>query len=372
MPSKKKTNRSHRQQDEIANSTSTASLTTQYAPSSSAPLPTMYENMILDNSLQPTTHLGQANESSNSSANIEFFSHASQAESNSVVTTSFANSAIRQPEVPPGMKPPAKRKAAAASSERRITRTKKNNPWLEPLVFKASRAHLLAPSPDVHHYSSQAGASNTEQEAASSLIHVDNLPTPISGMMQPHIERSSTPIVLKPCMMSDINATPPKFGKEGRHQEPNITDPPTIQAPWFPLNAAPILPLPRQQAIQYSAHPLSPLNRSLSHDLPPQITSMYPVPKGLEDPATEPAGRPKPELMEIDKSTRLIVTYRRLGFRFDEIATKLHLAGYSPDAMTPVTVERSWRKADIKEFPPWYGDGGPKLRAFEMDDPNYL
>ena len=332
----------------------------------------MYENTILGNSLQPATHLGQANESSNSSANIEFFSHASQAESNSVVTTSFANSVIRQPEVPPGRKPPAKRKVVAASSERRITRTKKTNPWLEPIVFKASRAHLLAPSPDAHHYSSQAGASNTEQEAASSLIHVDNLPTPNSRTMQPHVERPSTPIVLRPCIISNINATPAIFGEEGRHQEPNTTDPPTIQVPWFPLNAAPMLPLPRQQVLRHSAHPLSPLNRSLSHDLPPQITSMYPVPKGLEDQATEAARRLKPELMESDKSTRLIVTYRRLGFRFDEIATKLHLAGYAPDAMTPVTVERSWRKADNKEFPPWYGDGAQKLRAFEMDDPDYL
>lgn len=96
---------------------------------------------------------------------------------------------------------------------------------------------------------------------------------------------------------------------------------------------------------------------------------MYPVPKGLEDPATESAERPKPEWMDIENPIRLVVTYRRLGFSFDEIATKLDLAGLAPDA---VTVECSWRKADNKEFPPWYGDGDQKLRVFEMDDPEYL
>ncbi|KAL8894136.1 MAG: hypothetical protein Q9192_004585 [Flavoplaca navasiana] len=311
---------------------------------------------------------------------MDFFSHAFQAEPNSVVPTSSAESTIHQHQLPPKRKPPAKRKAAtssSSSSERRITRTKKSKKSSGPVVFKPSplaRAHLMASDPCVQSIPSQGGATNTEQEAAcSSLIQNGDLPTPNSGIIRTQAERSSTPTVRRPSIFSSVIATTAISGEEGRHhQEPTITEPAANKVSWFPLTAAPILPLPKQQALQFSSHPLSPLNRLLSHDLPPQITSMYPVPKGLEDPATKSAERPKPEWMDIENPIRVIVTYRRLGFSFDEIATKLDLAGLAPDAVTPVTVECSWRKADNKEFPAWYGDGDQKLRVFEMDDPEYL
>ncbi|KAL8879261.1 MAG: hypothetical protein Q9198_003097 [Flavoplaca austrocitrina] len=338
-----------------------------------------YEKIAVGDLLQPPSHLDQANEQSNLLANMDFFPHASQAEPNSVVPTSSVESTIHQHQLPPRRKPPAKRKAAtsSSSSERRITRTKKGKKSSGPVAFKPSplgRAHLMASDPRVQWIPSQGGAANTEQEAArSSLIQNGDLATPNSGIIRTQAERSSTPTVRRPSIFSNVIDTTAISGEEGRHhQEPTITEPAANNVSLFPLNAAPILPLPRQHALQFSSHPLSPLNRLLFHNLPPQITSMYPVPKGLEDPATESAERPKPERMDIGNPIRLIVTYRRLGFSFDEIATKLELAGLAPDAVIPMTVECLWRKADNKEFPPWYGDGDQKLRVFEMDDPEYL
>ncbi|KAL8982944.1 MAG: hypothetical protein Q9205_002672 [Flavoplaca limonia] len=344
-----------------------------------------YEKIAVGDLLQPPSHLNQINEQSNLLVNMDFFPHASQAEPNSVVPSGSAESTIHQHQLPPRRKPPAKRKAAtssssSSSSERRITRTKKSKKSSGPVVFKPSplgRAHLMASDPRVQSIPSQGGAANTEQEtqeaARSSLIRNGDLATPNSGIIRTQAERSSTPTVRRPSIFSNGIAATAISGEEGRHhQEPTITEPAANKVSWFPLNAAPILPLPRQHALQFSSHPLSPLNRLLFHNLPPQITSMYPVPKGLEGPATESAERPKSEWMDIENPIRLIVTYRRLGFSFDEIATKLELAGLPPDVVTPITVECLWRKADNKEFPPWYGDGDQKLRVFEMDDPEYL
>lgn len=92
---------------------------------------------------------------------------------------------------------------------------------------------------------------------------------------------------------------------------------------------------------------------------------MYPVPSGLEASTTRPAD-------DIDNFERSIVTYRRLGLKFDEIAAKFHWGGFAADVVTATAVEQSWRDSDDKDFCPWYGDDALKLNVFEMDDPSYL
>ncbi|KAL8751050.1 MAG: hypothetical protein Q9199_006680 [Rusavskia elegans] len=327
-----------------------------------------YISTVVD-PLEPLSHPDKIQVHNHPQANFDLFP---QAEQNNMVPANPPRPAPQQRKAPPKRKPPANRKAPAATTEKRVTRARRSiPPSLAAKVFKASplaRAHLMASNPGVRHYASQGEASTTGQEGAFST-HSNILPESSSRLIQPQAERASTPILLRPRTFPDVYTTLATLAEQGRHhQEPAITNqahPHTNPMPWFPLGAAPTLAIPAQRPSQFSNNPRSPLNRSLFHDLPQKVTSMYPVPNGLEVSATQPAE-------DEDNFKRSIVTYRRLGLKFDDIAAKFHLGGFAADVVTAAAVEQSWRESDNKDFPPWYGDGVQKLRVFERDDPNYL
>ncbi|KAL8656565.1 MAG: hypothetical protein Q9226_002628 [Calogaya cf. arnoldii] len=405
MPSKKKssTNSSKRLPDMAAKSTSKAFLSTQNEQSPSVPTHSMassYFNTVVGPS-EPLSHPNDAMEYNHPSANLDFFPQDPEAGPSNMVPTSLPSPAAQQKKAPPKRKPPINGKAG--TSEKRITRAKKSKPP-SAMVFKPSalaRAHLLATSPAVGHYVSQ-GETSTELEWAAET-HIENLLNSNSRNIQPQAEHAFEPNILRRHTLPKSHTTPAALAEQGRHTFPGFhTSPaalaeqgrhtypgfhttsaasaeqgrpqePTIQAPqprnplpWFPLDAATPSPaLPTLQPQQLPYHPLSPLNRPILHDLPQKITSMYPVPKGLEVSITQPVEDP-------DNFKRSIVTYRRLGLTFDDIAAKLHLAGAAADIVTAAAVEHVWRQSDEKDFPCWYGDRVQKLRVFERDDPNYL
>lgn len=323
------------------------------------------------NPIVPLSHPDKTQEPHHPSANFDLLPRAEQ---NTVIPADPLRPASQQKKAPAKRKPPASRKVAAPTAEKRITRAKRSKPILTAMSFQASpltRTHPMASSTDVRRYVSQGEASITEQEGASPKDI--NMPTfPNSRMIhQPQAERaSSAPIFLRPLTFPNVPSALASSADHGgqHHQELAIKDqaqPPTNPTPWFLRDVAPALPLPALQISLFSKNPLSPLNRSLLHDLPQKVTCMYPLPSGLEASGTKPAD-------DMDNFERSIVTYRRLGLKFDEIAAKFHRGGFAADVVTATAVEQSWRDSDNKDFCPWYGDDVLKLNVFEMDDPYYL
>ncbi|KAI4235592.1 MAG: hypothetical protein LQ349_003071 [Xanthoria aureola] len=385
MPPKKKfSTKSSRPLPEIAAKyTSEASLNTENAESpsalshnmafTSAPFQSMASSYMstVVNPLVPLSHPDKTQEPHHPSANFDLLP---RAELNTVIPADPPRPASQQKKAPPKRKPPASRKVAAPTAEKRITRAKRSKPFLPAMSFQASpltRTHPMASSTGVRRYVSQGEASITEQEGASPK-DINMATFPNSRMIhQPQAERaSSAPSFLRPLTFPDVPTTLATLADHGgdHHQELAITNQahlPKNPTPWFLRDAAPALALPAPQTSLFSTNPLSPLNRSLLHDLPQKVTCMYPVPSGLEASATQPAD-------DIDNFERSIVTYRRLGLKFDEIAAKFHRGGFAADVVTATAVEQSWRDSEDKDFCPWYGDDVLKLNVFEMDDPSYL
>ncbi|KAL8848895.1 MAG: hypothetical protein Q9221_006120 [Calogaya cf. arnoldii] len=387
MPSKKKTttNSSKRLPDMAAKSTSKASMNTQDEQSPSVPTHSMASSYFdtVVGPLEPVSHPDDALEYNHPSARLDLFPQDPEAGPNNLVPTSLSSPAAQQKKAPPKRKPPTNGKAG--TSEKRITRAKKSKPP-PAIVSNASslaRAHLMASIPGLGHYVSQ-GETPTKLEWAAET-RMENLLNSNSRIIQPQAEHAFEPNILRRHTLPKSYTTPAALAEQGRHtfsgfhtspvasaeqgrpQEPTIQAPqPRNPLPWFPLDAATPSPaLPTLQPQQLPYYPLSPLNRPILYDLPQKITSMCPVPKGLEVSITQP-------VEDADNFKRSIVTYRRLGLTFNDIAAKLHLAGAAADIVTAAAVEHVWRQSDEKDFPSWYGDHGQKLRVFERGDPNYL
>ncbi|KAL8773000.1 MAG: hypothetical protein Q9209_002020 [Squamulea sp. 1 TL-2023] len=278
--------------------------------------------------------------------------------------------------------PPGKRKAATASTDKRVTRAKKSKSSLAPKIFRASplaRAHLMSSNPGSPHYASNDEALTIEQGGASSNFFgiptdptLQTIPSMPESVPASTISRRHTFPGFNPASATTVGQELHCKALTSAHQAP----PNNILTPWFSLDAAPTLPLPPQQSTQFSPHPLSPLNRSFSHSLPESLTAVYPLPHGHPLSFTPSPPPPiqslDPNSLDGDNFIRSIVTYRRLGLRFDEIAARFHLAGFAADAVTVPVVERIWSGTEQKDFPPWDDMGLQKLKVFERDDPDYL
>ncbi|KAL8673916.1 MAG: hypothetical protein Q9168_001663 [Polycauliona sp. 1 TL-2023] len=326
-----------------------------------------YNNGTVFDPLQPLAYLAKAPEYTQSSANLDLYPHAPQAGPEKPISAGSPDLAPHQNKVPPKRKPPVRRKIASTTSEGRITRANKKKPLPGPSVLRASliaRAHIIA----------SQGETPAAEERNAFPTYDDIQPYPDSMPILPQAHRGSTPAFPTPCCTFDNVSNTFGLLAEQEHHQQELARADQALGPRSLLNTAPILPLLIQQPLRFSTNPHSPLNRSLYHHLPPPFTSMYPVPRGLEDPATNTSKEPfEIESMGCRNYERSIVTYRRLGFRFDEIATKFHLAGFDPDGVTPMMVEGIWRRnAEDEEYPLWYEDGMPKLRVFEKDDPDYM
>ncbi|KAL8928124.1 MAG: hypothetical protein Q9172_001034 [Xanthocarpia lactea] len=330
-------------------------------------------------------HKAQAQEHSQSLANLDSFQLASQAERTRSVPTNSPRPVMNQHRAPAKEKSPAKRKRPVASTENRVTRAKRSKPSLAALAFKASplaRAHLMVSNAGIRDHAFKGEASTPGHEGAS----LRQFEVPLNSslrIIQPKSQPLRESTVLDPQIFPEFHSMPALLAEEKPHHQEHhqeLTYPPQAMplrnlTPWFPPDAAPALLLPTQQFPQFSSHPHSPLNRSLLHDVSKTISAVYPLPSDRPTslaPPPPPSGSAALESMDGDNFIRSIVTYRRLGLKFDEIASKFHLAGFAADIVTAPAVEHIWREADEKDFPPWYGDGVHKMRVFEMHDPAYL
>ncbi|KAL8863579.1 MAG: hypothetical protein Q9178_000260 [Gyalolechia marmorata] len=390
MPSKKKGSTS---QSNRVSKTAAKQRTKAYSNTQTTLLPSDYPHIIASSPdgavVDPPEglfHQDEAQEHSQSLANLDSFPLASQVERTRSVPTSSPRRVMDYHKEPAKANPPAKRKRPVASTDKRVTRAKKNKRSLAALAFKASplaRAHLVASNAGIRHHAPKGEAPTSGHEGAS----LTQFETPLNSSLR-IIQPKSKPIrestVLDPQIFPELHSMPALLAeRRSHHQEHHqeLTCPPQAMplrnlTPWFPLHAAPTLPLPTQQFPQFSNHPRSPLNRSLLHDVPQTISAVYPLPydrpTSLAPPPPPPSGSAALESMDGDNFIRSIVTYRRLGLNFDEIASKFHLAGFAADIVTAPAVEHIWRETDEKDFPPWYGDGVHKMRVFERHDPAYL
>ncbi|KAL8994798.1 MAG: hypothetical protein Q9169_005334 [Polycauliona sp. 2 TL-2023] len=369
MPSKPKKcpPTTNRQKNKIATCTSNVSLPAQNGSAQSAPAQTMASSHIdtaVVDPLQPLHHLDEAHEHNHYSANLVLSPDDCLPGPDNAVPASSPVPALQQKTVPPKRKPPARRKTVPATSEGRVTRgARKNRPSLAPSTPQASllaRAHSMAPSLGVQQYAFQAEDLVTnEQSAFPSDAGIQ--PHPSSTITLPQTQWRPTPSFLSPHTFPNADGTLAVSAEPVYHQQGS-----------FILNTATQLPWPTQQSSQFSTHPLSPLNRPLSLGLPPQMTCMYPIPKGLEDSAIKPTERLQPPSIENGYPRHSIVTHHKLGFNSNDIAPKAHLADFDPRLATLITAEHTSRKADESEYSPWYGQGVQRLRVFERDDPDYL
>ncbi|KAL8787917.1 MAG: hypothetical protein Q9213_001944 [Squamulea squamosa] len=379
MPSKKEPSarRSNRPSNTGAESISKASSSVQNAllqPELAHNITPSYESSI-SHPPGPSSDQDVPQEWGIPSADLNDFGNLNQA----MIDHSILLDQLKQPSK---RKPPVKRKAATTSTtEKRVTRARKSKTSLAATVFKASplaRAHLMSSNPGSPHYASNGKASTTEQGGASSNqfdIPID----PTLQMIPPMPESVPASTILRRHTFPGCNSVPAtSVGQEPYYQAPTSAhqaSPNKTLTPWFSLDTAPTLPLPSHQYTQFSPHPLSPLNRCLSHSLPQNLTAIDPLPHGHPlslTPSPPPLQSLDPDSLDGDNFIRSIVTYRRLGLRFDDIAARFHLAGFAADVVTAPAVEHIWREAEQKDFPPWYDVGVQKLRVFERDDPDYL
>ena len=390
MPSKKKGSTS---QSNRVSKTATKPRSKAYLKTQTTLLPSGYPHNIASSpdsavvdSPEGIFHQDEAQEHSQSLANLDSFPLASQAERTRSVPTHSPGPVMNQHEAPAKENPPAKRKRPVASTDKRVTRAKKSKSSVAAIAFKASplaRAHLMASNDGIRHRASKGEALTTGHEGAS----LTQFEVPLNSslrIIQPKFKPVGESTVLDPQIFPDIYSMPALLAEQKPHHQEHHQEfacPPQAMplrnlTPWFPLDAAPTLPLPTQRLPHFSNHPHSPLNRSLLHDVPQTISAVYPLPysspTSLAPPPPPPSGSAALESMDGDNFIRSIVTYRRLGLKFDEIASKFHLAGFAADIVTAPAVEHIWRETDDKDFPPWYGDGVHKMRVFERHDPAFL
>ncbi|KAL8810395.1 MAG: hypothetical protein Q9200_002606 [Gallowayella weberi] len=285
-------------------------------------------------------------------------------------------------KIPTRLNVPAKRKVNPASTEKRVTRAQKPQPGDAQKPFEASpfaRAHLRTPGSGLQNSPINLDAPASNEKSAFSM------PLDLSlRVLQPkpvHVPKST---ILGQREPSNFHCTTLDHGAHHPHQpvSPAQANPTADPLPWYSEEIAEsLVGLPIQQTTHLATYPFTSPRCTLTREPPHNFNAILPLPKGLENtPGPLPkilnvstaAPRPETEVLETldhENFIRSIVTYRRLGFRFDEIARIFHLAGLPAEIMTERAVEGIWREALGKDFAPWYGEGVvAKLMVFERDD----
>ncbi|KAL8696770.1 MAG: hypothetical protein Q9224_002626 [Gallowayella concinna] len=286
--------------------------------------------------------------------------------------------------LPTRMNVPAKRKADPASTEKRITRAKKTQPMNTQKPFEASllaRAHLRTSRPGLQNFPIDVDAPASNEEAASSTRLDPALrviqPKPVHVPMSTILGHNEPPNLH--CTTLDHGAHPHK------PTSPAPAIPTKDPLPWYSHEiATSLIGLPMRKRVHLATYPFTSPRCALTRETPHDFNAISPLPKGFEiapyplpkiidvpPAAAPPPGSPVPETLDQENFVRSIVTYRRLGFRFDEIAKLFHRAGLPAEIVTEGAVEGIWKETRDKDFGPWYGESVQQFMVFERDDPTF-
>ncbi|KAL8798741.1 MAG: hypothetical protein Q9182_006429 [Xanthomendoza sp. 2 TL-2023] len=280
-------------------------------------------------------------------------------------------------KIPTRMNVPAKRKLYPASTEKRVTRAKTTHPVDAQKPSDAShlaRAHFRTSGSGLQDSPINVDAPAFNEQAVSSMPLDPSL-----RVIQPKPVHVPTSTILGQYEPSNFHGTTPAHGS---HQPPEPISPaqahPTKNPlPWYSDEIADrLVGLPLRQRLHLATYPFTSPRCALTREPPHNFTAIVPLPKGLENSPGRPLPKildvstvPLPDTLDHENFIRSIVTFRRLGFRFDEIAQIFHRAGLPAEIVTEAAVEGIWREAPGKEFARWYGERVAKLMVFEKDDP---